>query len=254
MIVKLLPSHVNTRIDPILIATVCIMHGSESRRKGRLELFLAKLTNGKPAEYYAQHVKNLAIFSRFHRNKEINPILAICTGVESLLLLGQDDLNFFENPQVGRSLRRLSVRLGNFPRQIGWTHPTFHHSCFAKLTHLHLWDDYWSIYTGWENLISLTHLAFAYPDSPESIRIMQMLPTVRYVALGFYGDGGEEDKYADITVNNHYPIPPEWGGRAVYLSTIPQHDWERGARGEGDFWDLVEREVERRLREERLID
>ena len=26
-------------------------------------------------------------------------------------------------------------------------------------------------------------------------------------------------------------------------------DWEHGARGEGDFWDLVEQEVERRLQE-----
>jgi hypothetical protein len=31
------------------------------------------------------------------------------------------------------------------------------------------------------------------------------------------------------------------------LGEIPEYDWERGARGEGDFWDIVEEEVERRL-------
>ena len=37
--------------------------------------------------------------------------------------------------------------------------------------------------------------------------------------------------------------------RVVFLSEIPEHDWERGARGGGDFWDVVEQEVKRRLDE-----
>jgi hypothetical protein len=35
----------------------------------------------------------------------------------------------------------------------------------------------------------------------------------------------------------------------VLFPEIPQYDWERGARDEGDFWDLVEREVKRRLKD-----
>lgn len=35
-------------------------------------------------------------------------------------------------------------------------------------------------------------------------------------------------------------------GACVMMSDIPQYHWERGARGEGDSWDLVEREMERR--------
>jgi hypothetical protein len=54
-------AHVNTRIDPILIATVCITE----RIYAKCWNFLAKLTNGKPVEYYAQHIKNLYILAPF---------------------------------------------------------------------------------------------------------------------------------------------------------------------------------------------
>ena len=77
---------------------------------------------------------------------------------------------------------------------------------------------------------------------------MQKLPTVRYVALGHYCSG-ERYKYADVTVNNEPHIRQAWGGRVVFLGEIPEYDWERGARIEGDFWNVVEREVEKRLGE-----
>jgi hypothetical protein len=102
---------VNTRIDPILISTVCIQDGS------KLESLLAKLTNGRPAEYYAQHIKNLGLLGMFlsSQNEEIDRILAICTGVENLALYGPSwGLNFLENAQAGRNLRRLSIGLEKF--------------------------------------------------------------------------------------------------------------------------------------------
>jgi hypothetical protein len=80
------------------------------------------------------------------------------------------------------------------------------------------------------------------------LQLIQTLPTVRYVALGHYCCG-ERYKYADAAVNNSPHIRAAWGVRVVVLSEIPEYDWERGARGEGDFWDLVEQEVERRLEE-----
>ena len=75
--------------------------------------------------------------------------------------------------------------------------------------------------------------------------LMQRLPAVRYVALGSY----KSRKYGHATVNNSPHIRAAWGVRVVHLGEIPTHDWERGARGEGDFWDIVEQEVERRLEE-----
>ncbi|KAF8961356.1 hypothetical protein BDZ97DRAFT_1207800 [Flammula alnicola] len=224
---------------------------SESKQQDRLERFLAQLTKGKPVEYYAQHIKNLAILGGFVQNKEIDRILAICTGVENLVVLAPAwGLDFFENPQAGRNLRRLTIKLEKFNRQFGST-PNFYHPCFANLTHLHLSDDDddWPTYAGWETLASLTHLAFACSGPPEKImQLMQTLPTVRYVALGSY-HGGERYKYAYATVNNSPHIRAAWGVRVVFLGEIPQYDWERGARGEGDFWDVVEQEVERRLKE-----
>ena len=148
----------NTRIDPILISTVCITQNFESKRRDQLERFLVKLTNGKPVEYYAQHIKNLAILGYSFEKEGINRILAICTGVENLVVLAPTRCsNFFKNPHVGRNLRRLTIRLEYFSGPF----PNFNHSCFSNLTHLHLTDDDedWPAYAGWGNLTSLTHLA-----------------------------------------------------------------------------------------------
>ena len=110
------------------------MDGSE--RRDRPELFLAKLSNGKPVDYFAQHIKNLAIRNPFSQTETVNGILAICTGVENLVLSAPYGINFFQNPRAGRNLRRLTINLG---RQFG-SRPNFYRPCFANLTHLHLWD------------------------------------------------------------------------------------------------------------------
>ena len=109
-------AHVDTRIDPILIATVCIMDDFE-RDRDMPELFLAKLTNGKPVDYYAQHLKNLAILGGFFQTETVNSILAICTGVENLVVLAPCDTNLFKNPRAGRNLRRLTINLGRLLTQ-----------------------------------------------------------------------------------------------------------------------------------------
>ena len=236
----------NARIDPILITTVCIIESSDSSQRDRLKLFFAKLTNGKPAEYYGQHIKHLCILATSDYT-EVNTILATCTGVENLALWAPY-VDLFRNPHSGRNLRRLCINLGQCsfaPRQ----KPNFYHACFANLTHLHLYDedDDWVTYLGWENLSSLTHLAFACASSPEkTTSLIKRLPAVRYVALGHYR-WDESRKYSDATINKSPHIREAWGVWIVFLSEIPAHDWERGARGEGDFWDLVEEEVDRRL-------
>ena len=223
-----------------------------SKRRDKLELFLAKLTNGKPVEYYRRHIKNLAILGTFPENETtINRILAICTGVENLALStsARVSFDFLEHPQAGRNLRRLSTKLAAFFQPYG-SKPNFSHPCFANLTHLHLCDEEynWPTYEGWENLTSLTHLAFARAVTADVTKLMQTLPTVQYVAIGHY-DNAERFRYADATINNSPHTKAAWGVRVVLLREIPQYDWERGARDEGDFWDLVEREVNRRLKD-----
>jgi hypothetical protein len=240
----------NTRIDPILIATVCLIADFENKRWDKLEQqFLAKLMNGKPVEYYGRHIKSLAIYGGSSQNEDINRILAICTGVENLLLVTPAwGLDLFLNPQAGRNFRRLTIHLERFfPRY--YRTPNFDHPCFANLTHLHLLDDEdWTTYAGWESLTSLTHLAFSCCSPEQLTQLMQTLSTIQYVALGSYRSG-ERYKYTTVMVNNSPHIRAAWSVRAVLLSEIPIYDWKEGARGEGDFWDVVEREVERRLEE-----
>ena len=89
-----------SRIDPLLIKTV-IMQDTSSiyEKQDELKQFL---TNGKPVKYYAQHIKNLAIFGTFSQHKEINCILAICTGVKNLVL--QTLEKGFEKPSLRSQL------------------------------------------------------------------------------------------------------------------------------------------------------
>ena len=77
---------------------------------------------------------------------------------------------------------------------------------------------------------------------------MQSLPAIQYVALGYY-NGDERYRYADVVVNNSPHFRAAWGVRVVALGNIPRSDWKRGARGEDDFWNVVEDEVERRLQD-----
>ncbi len=67
-------------------------------------------------------------------------------------------------------------------------------------------------------------------------------------ALGYY-HGDEKYRYADVVVNNSPHFRAAWGVRVVALGNLPRSDWKRGARGEGDFWNVVEDEVERRLQD-----
>ena len=223
------------------------------KQPDRLEQFLVKLTNGKPDEYYAEHIKHLAISGGYSENNKINNILAICTGVENLVLLAPARVDFFKNPQAGRNLRRLSIKLSRFSQQF-WSTPNFYHRCFANLTHLHLYDDDddWPTYAGWKNLTSLTHLAFSCGGPKGIMQLMQTLPTVQYLVLGHYRSG-EGNRYMTATVNNAPYIRAASPVRLVYLSNISMYDWDRGARGEADFWDVVEREVKRRLEEESIV-
>jgi hypothetical protein len=71
---------------------------------------------------------------------------------------------------------------------------------------------------------------------------MQRLSTVQYMALGHYRSGGRY-RYLGAAVDDLPHRRELWGVRVVSLSGMSEYDWKRGARGEGDFWDLVEREV-----------
>ena len=238
------------RIDPILIATVCIDDKSPSRHE-RIKSFLARLTNGKkPAEYYERHVKNLAFFGYF-AEKEVDAILAICSGIENFAIKAPGafifmHLEFFKNPQSGTALRRLCI---DYWRSGATNKPRLSfHPCFRNLTHLHLLDDYqnWPRFTGWETLTHLTHIAFASCETDSLQVVIGLLPAIRFVAL-CNAYTGDRYGYVDIVIHDS----PELDLRVVVLSNFPSLDWEYGARGKGDFWNAVEDEVERRLCEGR---
>jgi hypothetical protein len=127
----------------------------------------------------------------------------------------------------------------------------FQHPCFANLTHLHLYDEMEdrSTYVGFENLRSLTHLALACCGPEELAIVMPKLPAIEYVALCHY----KTDESVP-SVNRRVPVEV-CGVRVVWIDGLTINDWERGATGGADFWDLVEREVgRRRAKMVRVID
>ena len=260
--------NLDARIDPILLKTVIMEDfGSVIEKRDQLGQFFFKLPHGKPVGYYAHHIKNLAIYGTFSQTEMINRILGICAaGLENLVLLvsPRDTWKFdlLDNPLAGCHLRRLTIQLDKFfPSgfESEATQPNFHHPCFKNLTHLHLYDsaEKWPTYGGWDTLTSLTHLAFKFASPQHTIHLIQTtLQGVRYVAIGHYEDI-ERWRYAQAMVDNS-GSDESWSavqgtsgpgmqfGNVVFMNGIPQADWERGVRGQGDFWHVVEWEVERR--------
>jgi hypothetical protein len=117
----------------------------------------------------------------------------------------------------------------------------FNCPCFANLTHLHLYDEAeeWSEYKGFELLRSLTHFAVAY-CSPQTLAfVMPKLPALQYVAICSYGS----NEHGRTRVHNNRIARDVYGIRVVWLTGLTKRAWERGARGEGDFWEIVEQEV-----------
>ena len=235
------------RIDPILYETMVL---ATSSTKTGFELFMANI-DCKPLVFYAKHVKNLWI-SAVDDPDAFERVLSICSGVENLVLfpmrryINYPFVPFLERPSAGSHLRRLTCHLEYlFPP---WsTMQNFQHACFANLTHLHLFDEHWSDYAGFENLRSLTHLALACCGPEELAIVIPKLPVLEYVALCSYKD---DDFYVPM-VNKRVPVEVHamYGIRVVWVDGVNRADWERGTTGGADFWDLVEREVTQRRAE-----
>lgn len=93
---------------------------------------------------------------------------------------------------------------------------------------------------GFENLRSLTHLAFACCGPEALATVMPKLPALEYVALCNY-----KTSKGSVTINRQVPVEV-YGINVVWIEGLNIDDWERGATGATDFWDVVEREVTRR--------
>ena len=242
------------RIEPILYEIVILdNYGRRSQAssltyKPSFELFMANI-DSKPPEFYSKHVKNLWI-STADDPSAFERILSVCSGVENLLLFShRRSINlpfipFLEIPNAGSHLRRLTCKLETlFPP---WsTMQNFQHPFFAKLTHLHLYDEEedWPAYVGFENLLSLTHLAFACCGPEELATVMPKLPAIEYVAICYH----KMDECVPA-VSRRVPVEV-YGIKVVWIDGLSINDWEGGATGRADFWDLVEREVDRRRAE-----
>ena len=199
--------------------------------------------DSKPPEFYSKHVKNLWISAADDR-QAFERILSICSGVENLALFPMRRrifypfVPFLDIPNAGSHLRRLTCKLEYL--FIPWsTNQNFHHPCFANITHLHLFDETedWSTYEGFENLRSLTHLAFSCCSQKELAILMPKLPALEYVAFCSY-----KIDESELSVSRRVPIEV-YGIKVVWIEGLCMDDWERGAAGRGDFWELVEQEV-----------
>jgi hypothetical protein len=239
------------RIDPILYNTVILenenlwMDTIEPRTvKSKFELFVANI-DCKPPEFYSTHVKNLWISAPGHLDG-FDRILTVCSGVENLVLFpwgshmtgSPPSIHLLENLSC---LRRMTVNLDKL--SVPWSPGlSFGYACFSNITHLHLYDDDedWPDYKGFEHLYSLTHLALACCQSAQLAIVMPKLPALEYVALCSYSDG-----YGHPRVDRKFPTEM-WAINVVRVSGLAIADWECGATGGTDFWDIVEEEVARR--------
>ena len=181
-------------------------------------------------------------------------ILTMCSGIENLVLfpcrqgIYHPFIFFQEHLNSNSPLRRLTLKLEYlFPPFSSGQH--FNYPFFANITHLHLYDEAEesSTYTGFEHLRSLTHLAFACCGPDHLGVVMPKLPAIKYVAICSY-----KSTYGHPVVNRRRPVEI-YGIKVVVLDGLTSRDWECGTTGRVDFWDIVEKEVTRRLTETGMI-
>ena len=239
----LFPTYV-LRIGPILYKTVILDDTRKTHTaKSTFQLFVANLDYRRP-EFYSTHVKNLWISATGDLN-DFKRILTICSGVENLLLPSMGHVipaSWTKDPAIelvehlnasSSRLRRMTALGPHSP----W--PNFEYACFANITHLHLHGcDDWSRLKGFELLHSLTHLAVEWCRPEQLALAMLKLPAVKYVAICKY----ETHEYGHPMANRRVPIEMH-GINVVLVDGVTIVDWERGANGGADFWDVVEKEV-----------
>jgi hypothetical protein len=251
-----LPNYPNRshRIDPILYETIIFEEASPKPLcKLTFEQFVDNLDR-KPPEFYSKHIKNLWITTAGDPVDFLRA-LTLCRGVENLVLFPWRGSMCppsipFQNLNSYGSLRRLTLTLEHL-FSTNSTAPDHHlnYPSFTNITHLHRYDEEWAwpAFTGFENLRSLTHLAFSCCGPDQLSIVMPKLPAIEYVALCSYNSR----KYGHPVVKPGIPVEV-YGLKVVRLDGLTRRDWESGTAGRTDFWDVVEKEVTRR-RTERYI-
>jgi len=185
---------------------------------------------------YGRHVRHVLLQHR--QSQEIGDVLKHCPKVHNLALWIINGPCEHLIPIIeGLSLRILSFDPSYFFGGYDWDAIIpFDQPLFHNLTHLEI-INVTSIWSKWEQLASLsklTHLALAGIANQEFIdRVLVECKALKFFVM-FYSDIDNLIGEVDFPQRDH---------RVVFLQTVADHleHWERGARGEEDFWITAER-------------
>ncbi|KAJ6508799.1 hypothetical protein C8R45DRAFT_454433 [Mycena sanguinolenta] len=205
--------------------------------------------SSQPPGFAAEYIRHLFIpYTVLERETRIGQLLAICSGVQDLVLMNTPMPRVRGPFRLGllakMSLTRLCISAKNLfaPDPVDFTH-----ALFAHVTHLDLldevgdpWDPRWA---GLALIPRLTHLAF---DITESLLwegviygALKHCPKLQALALMW-------SPWLRDTMRMHEQ--EEKVGRVadsdprfvIVLQTSYTHDWESGARGGIDAWNRAE--------------
>ncbi|RXW13074.1 hypothetical protein EST38_g12780 [Candolleomyces aberdarensis] len=262
-----------SRVEPIIYRSICLSGHSVI---DPLHRTLTDPNTSKPAEYFAKHIKFLAILTFAMRPEVIN-ILRACTGVRVLVSWGptfETDAmrELFSSSYLSPSRLSIVAEADLLP-QGRRRHIDFSLPIFQGLTHLELLcasENEWKYWDGLSSLSNLTHLSVEPASSDtqhteRTRRILALCPTslrifVNWVPSWAFPIGGENEAHA-IMINNGDVDPRAimaWWGKPEgneymsryeyalrYSSGSRLNEWLGKATGK-DFWELAEEIVERR--------
>ncbi|KAJ2932151.1 hypothetical protein H1R20_g4940, partial [Candolleomyces eurysporus] len=265
----LVSKQVQSWVEPIIYRSVCLSGYSVIEPLHRT---LTDPNTSKPAEYFAQHVKFLAVLTFAMESKVIN-ILRACTGVRVLASwgpsFGSDAMREFLSSSLSPSRLSIVAEANLLPQARRRT--DFSLPIFQSLTHLELLcvsEDEWKHWDCLSSLSNLTHLSLDYAtvdlqNNEGTRRALALCPTsLRIFVIGIspwaFSNGNESEAQA---INNGDVDPRaimacwEKPGGNVRMSRYEyalccssqdrMNEWMGKTTGK-DFWELAEEIVERR--------
>ncbi|KAJ7028108.1 hypothetical protein C8F04DRAFT_1399146 [Mycena alexandri] len=231
---------VNQWVHALLYRTMVVLDASESVHTPgpslTTEQALATI-RAKPPAFFSTAVRHLFSSAHLGLRKDVESILAACSGLENLCLLYMDTtwipfiavmpLKHFYGPC--KSLLTLHLS----------------HAVFLRLTHLEVLDtieatDTWTVHV--ESLPALTHLAFInLNDTALCIRLLKACKSLRVLILHHGVGAGGRDR------DHPHEAALAQDGRVVGLNCSNYiQDWCLGARWGEDYWHRAEIFVEKR--------
>jgi len=244
-VLLLVAQRIKIWIEPLLFRVLSIHNSAEPEPRFLRHSChaLGKLIRSKtpPTFWLPERVRHVC----FVDHNQLDPVacfvLATCTNIVDLAV--PRTFPSYALLTAVMTLQRLSVMIAGMLPPDG---RDFTHSFFAHITHLDLLDraaEGWDAWSGLAQLPMLTHLSFHENLIPDSVCVGALKHCKSLAVLAVVWPTHEARLATD------YPyLQLDFEEPRFVMLVVADHlaDWETGARGGGDYWDVADELVKQR--------